>query len=195
MLIYHLLDIVSMSFFDALFCEWWLPWVCRPSEFSVVQVGMEIWRPPSPDPTPLVLMFVRHKVSLKTTQSAPFLAKSSWKAPDCRLCISMLECPRYDKSPACPLINSVQDVSCHTQRTDSLCDLPQMYVSFFITTLSPTRPRTNVHINPMKLLFDLARLRGSLFHPSEQRNPAHLALYESMIILHVGIARPLEKKL
>ena len=51
-----------------------------------------------------------------------------------------------------------------------------MYVYFFITNLRPTRPRTNIYINPPKLLLDLARLRGSLFHPSERRSPAHLTI-------------------
>jgi len=87
----------------------------------------------------------------------------------------MLEYPRYDKRPACPLSTAFR--TCHAvhnvQTVFALDPLPRMYVSFFISTLRPTRSRTNVYINPPKLLPDLARLRGSLFNPSERRSPAH----------------------
>ena len=81
----------------------------------------------------------------------------------------MLEYPRYDKRPACPLSTVFR--TCHAiynvLTVFALDPLPRMYVSFFITTLRPTRPRTNVYINSPNLLLDLARLRGSLFNLSE----------------------------
>jgi len=88
---------------------------------------------------------------------------------------SLLEYPRYDKRPACPLSTVFR--TCHAVynvlTVFALDPLPRMYVFFFITTLRPTRPRTNVYINSPNLLLDLARLRGSLFNPSERRSPAH----------------------
>jgi len=62
----------------------------------------------------------------------------------------MLEYPRYDKRPACPLSTVFR--TCHAvhnvQTVFALDPLPCMYVSFFIFTLRPTRSRTNVYINP-----------------------------------------------
>ena len=83
------------------------------------------------------------------------------------------------KCPACP--PSTVFRTRHVALTVFALDPLGMYVSLFITTLRPTRFRTNVYINPPKLLLDLARLRGSLFHPSERRSPAHSKNFKANI--------------
>jgi len=66
--------------------------------------------------------------------------------------------------------------TCHTVHNVltvfALDPLPRMYVYFLSLPYALQNPEP-MHINPPKLLLDLARLQGPLFHPSEQPSPAH----------------------
>ena len=123
---------------------------------------------------PAVVTYVTEIIPLRLQSKKPTKHVALQPPHICERSNYLLEYPRYDKRPACPLSTVFR--TCHAVQNALTVfvfgPLPHMYVSFLSLPYALRDPEP-MYINPQKLLLDLARLRGSMFHPSERRSPAH----------------------